>query len=237
MKFDILILAAGFGSRLKSLTKQKPKALVEYKKKKFIERQVECFDREMINKIIVVIGYKSHKIKFFLKTRFPDKKFLFIKNNNYKRNSSGQSFFYAHKFIKTKEYIHLNCDCIFTKKFMEKIIRSKKKNLISVRSDVILKDKMENAQVYKNQITQMELTTNKKRKFKAYGVAKISKRAMYKHMELYKKLSTKEKQRINYFSLIRKNLKHIEYSAIKTDKRNLHEINTEKDLKDCILND
>ena len=125
----------------------------------------------------------------------------------------------------------------FYKNVNDKIVKSKKKNLISVRSDLMLKDKMENAEVYKNQIIQMKLTTNKKRKFKAFGVAKISRKAMYKNIKLYKKLSSDEKLRVNYFSLVRKNLKNIKYFAIKTDKKNLHEINSQQDLKNCILND
>ena len=64
MKYDLVILA-GLGSRLKSLTKNIPKAMVKYKGKRFIEIQINNIDKKYINKFIVVLGYKSIVLKKF----------------------------------------------------------------------------------------------------------------------------------------------------------------------------
>lgn len=235
MKFDLLILAAGFGSRLQSLTKNKPKALIEYKKKKLIQIQLDNIDTKLINKIIIVLGYKGNMIKNFVLRKYPKLKFIFIKNKNFTKNNSGQSFYYAYKKINSNFYIHLNCDCIFTKKHFLKLIKNKKKNLISARSDILLENKSENIEAKNNFIKKMVLEKDKKCFFRGYGVAKISKNEMKRNIELYNSLTNSQKLEINYYSLIRKNIKHNNYSIIVSDKKNLHEINSQRDLKNCKL--
>ena len=232
MKYDVLILAAGFGSRLKNLTKSKPKALIEFNNKKLIEIQLNSIDKKFINKVIVVIGYKSHLLVSFLRKKFPKINFQFVKNINYRINSSAQSFYYAYKKISTPVYIHLNCDCIFSKKHFLKLIQSNYKNMISVRSDIILKDNSENIEVDKDYIKKMSLNLRKKSKYRAYGVAKISKTEMLRNINLYLKLTNDEKIQMNYYSLIRQNLNY-NFKIIKSDRLNLHEINSQDDKKKC----
>ena len=174
MKYDLVILAAGLGSRLKSLTRNIPKAMIKYKGKRFIEIQLSNISEAHINKYIIVLGYKSDVLKKFLKKKFPNINFTFVYNKNFRSNNSGQSFFYAYKHIETNQYIHLNCDCLFSKSHFKKLIYSKYKNLISVRSDLNLGDKMENVETIKNRITKLTLKYSLKSKFKAYGISKIS---------------------------------------------------------------
>ncbi len=71
--------------------------------------------------------------------------------------------------------------------------------------------------------------------FRGYGVAKISKNEMKRNIKLYNSLTNSEKLKINYYSLIRKNIKNNNYSIIVSDKKNLHEINSQRDLKNCKL--
>lgn len=232
MRFDILILAAGFGSRLKSFTRQRPKALVEYKSKKLIEIQLSNINKNNIHQVIVVTGYKSSILENYLKNKFYGLKFIFVKNLNYKKNSSGQSFFYAYKFIKTHQYIHLNCDCIFSKKHISNLLFSNFNNVISVRNDIKLAQRSENVEVYQNKIKKMTLEKNQRAKYRAFGVAKISKKEMLKNINLYKSLKESEKFEINYFSLIRKNIeKGSIYNILRSNKYNLTEINTQEDKK------
>lgn len=233
-KFDILILAAGFGSRLKSMTQQKPKAMVEYKSKKLIEIQLDKINKRYINKVIVVTGHKSSILEVFLRKKFNNVKLKFIKNHNYKNNSSGQSFYYAYKFIKTSQYIHLNCDCIFSQQHINNLILSNAKNIISVRGDIKLQDKSENVTVYKNKIIKMSLAKDKYAKFRAFGVAKISRNEMLKNVNLYRSLNDDEKSKVNYFSLIRKRIdKGSIYKMLKASKYHLAEINNQEDKKNC----
>jgi choline kinase len=234
MKFDILILAAGFGSRLKSMTLYKPKAMIEYQSKKLIEIQLNKINKSYINKVIIVTGHKSSILETFLRKKFYNINFKFIKNFNYKKNSSGQSFYYAYNYIKTPQYIHLNCDCIYSKKHMNNLMSSNSKNIISVRSDIKLTDKSDNIKIYKNKIIDMSLIKKNESQFRGFGVAKISRNEMQKNVSLYKSLADDQKSKIKYFSLIRNNISGGSvYNILKTSKYNLAEINSREDKNSC----
>ena len=62
-----IILAAGKGTRLKELTKSKPKCLVKIQGKSIIEYQLEIFDNFKFDEILLVAGYKSKKLNYLNK--------------------------------------------------------------------------------------------------------------------------------------------------------------------------
>ena len=64
---NAIILAAGRGSRMKELTDDKPKCMVEINNKSIIQRTIEVFKYKNINNIIVITGYQSDKLKRHLK--------------------------------------------------------------------------------------------------------------------------------------------------------------------------
>jgi choline kinase len=238
MKHDVVILAAGFGSRLKRLTKCNPKALINFKRKPILQIQLESLDYKLINKIIIVTGYKDYKIRNFVKKKFSNKEIIFVKNNTYKKNTSGQSFFFAYNYITTKSYIHINCDNLFTKKLFKKIIKSKK-NIIAARSDLTMTNGMENINIRNKDslINKMSLKISKYSKFKAFGLAKINLKTLSKINKHYKSLSQNQKLHVKYYDLIRYliNNKKDKFYILKTDKTQLHEINNQKDKKNCKL--
>ncbi|MBC5625923.1 NTP transferase domain-containing protein [Clostridium sp. NSJ-49] len=59
-----ILLAAGMGTRLRPLTLDTPKSLIEVNKKPLLERQVEFLKEKGINEIIVVTGYLNEKFEY-----------------------------------------------------------------------------------------------------------------------------------------------------------------------------
>lgn len=59
-----ILLAAGMGTRLRPLTLETPKSLIEVNGKPLLERQVEFLKEKGINEIIVVTGYLSEKFEY-----------------------------------------------------------------------------------------------------------------------------------------------------------------------------
>ncbi len=59
-----ILLAAGMGTRLRPLTLEIPKSLIEVNGKPLLERQVEFLKEKGINEIIVVTGYLNEKFEY-----------------------------------------------------------------------------------------------------------------------------------------------------------------------------
>ena len=57
-----IILAAGEGKRLRPLTKDRPKSMIEFGKMTLLQRQINVMRECDVNDIVVVTGYKADKI-------------------------------------------------------------------------------------------------------------------------------------------------------------------------------
>lgn len=112
---NAIILAAGRGSRMKELTDDKPKCMVEINNKSIIQRTIEVFKYKNINNIIVITGYQSDKLKKHLKSI--DESIKVIENPIWNETNSIFSMFLASKYLKNSIVIDSdiyinNVDCI-----------------------------------------------------------------------------------------------------------------------------
>ena len=57
-----VILAAGMGKRLKNLTRNNTKCMVEVNGVTLIERALRILDKKGLTKIVVVVGYEGKKL-------------------------------------------------------------------------------------------------------------------------------------------------------------------------------
>ncbi len=59
---QIVLLNGGFGKRVKSVSKNKPKCLIKFNNKTFLHRQLMFFKKNGIKDVIICVGYKSRYI-------------------------------------------------------------------------------------------------------------------------------------------------------------------------------
>ena len=64
---NALLLSSGFGTRLSSFVKNKPKCLVKVNKRTILDYWLDILDTKHIEKIIINTHYKHHKILEFVK--------------------------------------------------------------------------------------------------------------------------------------------------------------------------
>ena len=64
-----MIFAAGLGTRLRPLTNDRPKALVELKGKTLLERVVERMREVQVERLVINIHHFSDQVELFLKER------------------------------------------------------------------------------------------------------------------------------------------------------------------------
>jgi choline kinase len=227
-----VILAAGLGSRLKPFTNKVPKAMVSYNGIEIIKHQIETLLSERIDKITVVTGYKSKALKDFILENFSNEKIQIIENKSYSVTNSAFSAMKVLKDINT-DYLHLNCDILFSKETLKRLINSSEENVISVRSDISLRSYMENIIEINGRIVSMSLQTSPQAKYKAFGLAKVSLNALKENIIFYNKLRKKTQEQENYFGLIRMTLGKTFYHTLECNEENLSEINTVEDLQNC----
>ena len=111
-----IILAAGLGSRLLPLTKDKPKCLVEFSGKTLLDRLLKTFKICGVNDIVLVIGHKNEKIK--------NVDLNLVKNEKYNKTGIMHSLFCAREKLEETVIISYG-DIIFENSVLEKLLESK----------------------------------------------------------------------------------------------------------------
>lgn len=78
-----IILAAGFGNRMKPLTLTQHKTLLSIGDKTILGRIIDSLLENEINDIVVATGYLKQDIETYLKDGYPDTNFIFVHNERY----------------------------------------------------------------------------------------------------------------------------------------------------------
>lgn len=78
---QVIILAAGKGTRMKNLTEETPKPMLKIKGKPILEYKLEALPDE-IDEIIFVVGYKRGKIEEYFGDDFKGKKITYVVQEN-----------------------------------------------------------------------------------------------------------------------------------------------------------
>jgi NDP-sugar pyrophosphorylase family protein/mannose-6-phosphate isomerase-like protein (cupin superfamily) len=107
----VLILAAGLGTRLESLTKEINKALLPINNRAIISHIIDKFPKDY--EFVVAIGYKGELVKEYCKLVFPNHKFTFVEIDNIEESGSGPGY----SALKCREYLQrpfyiTTCDCL-----------------------------------------------------------------------------------------------------------------------------
>lgn len=103
---QVIVMAAGLGSRLKELTKNTPKPLLKINNKAMLETNIEYMIEAGINRVVIIVGYLKEKF-MYLKEKFNGKiEIVFVENNRYSEFNTIYSMYCARNaFV---------CDSYFT---------------------------------------------------------------------------------------------------------------------------
>lgn len=112
-----IILAAGEGTRLRPLTDNKPKCMVEYKNKPIIDHIIDCMNQNNINDIAVVAGYKKDVLEEHLKNR----DVIFYDNHKYDSTNMVTSLFCAEEYM-DDDVIISYADIVYDKGVLKKLM-------------------------------------------------------------------------------------------------------------------
>lgn len=129
---NAIILAAGIGKRLKNLTQDKTKCMINVNDITLIDRMLGQLDKLNLNKIILVVGYQSEKLIKYINTLKIKTPIEYIHNNVYDKTNNIYSLFLAKNYLESSDCLILESDLIFEDGILEDIINDERPNLALV---------------------------------------------------------------------------------------------------------
>ena len=113
-----IILAAGEGKRLRPLTEDRPKSMIEFGKMTLLQRQINVMRECNVNDIVVVTGYKADMIDI------PGVRYY--KNEKFDETNMVETLFCAKEEL-VDDIIISYADIIYEKNILQKLIESTQK--------------------------------------------------------------------------------------------------------------
>jgi choline kinase len=126
-----VILAAGIAKRLRPLTDNTPKCLLNVGGKNLLNRTIENILFSGIKDFIFVLGYKENMIKDYLNENFSDINKIILTNPDYENNNNSYSLWMTKDYIRN-EMLLLDSDILFDKKIITKLLNSNYENCLAV---------------------------------------------------------------------------------------------------------
>lgn len=126
-----VILAAGMGSRLRPLTRELPKGLIEIAGKPLLEYSLGALKRNGIKEVILVVGFLAKIIKQRFGQRYEDLKIIYVLNQEYSDTGSMYSFSQARRLV-DEDIVLLESDLLYEPKALRTIMDSKHEDVLLV---------------------------------------------------------------------------------------------------------
>lgn len=127
-----IILAAGMGSRLKKLTQNKPKCMVEVSGTTLIERALRQLDKLKLNRIVIVTGYSCETLINFIEGFDINTPIVFVNNEIYDKTNNIYSLYLAKDYLESDDTLLLESDLIFENSILQQLVNDKRESLALV---------------------------------------------------------------------------------------------------------
>jgi choline kinase len=126
-----VILAAGIAKRLRPLTDNTPKCLLNIGDKNLLHRTLDNIIANGINDFVFVTGYRENMIKEYLNNNFPEINKKILTNPDYENNNNSYSLWMTKEYIKD-DILLLDSDILFDKGIISRLTESKYDNCLAV---------------------------------------------------------------------------------------------------------
>jgi len=134
-KMLAVILAAGMASRLRPLTDEKPKCLLEIGGRTLLQRTMDALVDAGITEFVVVTGYRSEMIRQFITDHYNlmPMSFLpaegrltvhFIDNADYATTNNIYSLWLTRPYVNGADFLLLDSDILFDPAVVEKVLQA-----------------------------------------------------------------------------------------------------------------
>jgi choline kinase len=128
-----LILAAGIASRLRPLTDNTPKCLLDVGGKRILERMMDNLTGIGITSFVIVTGYLGHMVRDFVMERYPGLDVLFIHNPVYDSTNNIYSLWLARAAMLGHEMLLLDSDILFAPDVVAALLAAPHDNCLALK--------------------------------------------------------------------------------------------------------
>jgi len=108
-----LILAAGMGKRLKNLTQNNTKCMVEVNGRTLIDRMLHQLEKLYLSRIVIVVGYEGKKLVDYINALDIQTPVCFVDNPFYDKTNNIYSLSLAKEYMLQEDTLLLESDIIF----------------------------------------------------------------------------------------------------------------------------
>jgi len=173
-----IILAAGLGIRLGSISERIPKCLLEINGKPIIVNALELLEKKGIEEAVIVVGHLKNKIIEKIGSTLGNLRIKYIENPIYNKTNNMYSLWLAKDYLK-QGAILIEGDCFFEEELLTKLLNSEKsscwaKDQFTPKMDGCMSIVNEDYKIQELKIIRETLQEYKKTYFKSTGVLKIS---------------------------------------------------------------
>ncbi|MFZ0560601.1 MAG: phosphocholine cytidylyltransferase family protein, partial [Terriglobales bacterium] len=121
-----VILAAGQGTRIRSVHGEHPKCLIEVDNTTILDHQLEALSMAGIDDVAIVVGYEKEQIIEHVKSRKPSvtQRVSFFENPAFAITNNIYSLWLALDWLRGESFIVLNADVVFDPEILSAAVRS-----------------------------------------------------------------------------------------------------------------
>lgn len=127
-----VILAAGMGKRLKELTQDNTKCMVEVNGVTLIDRMLHQIDKQHLSRIIIVIGYQGQKLIDYIATLQINTPIIYVNNPIYDKTNNIYSLALAKDWLCKDDTLLFESDLIFEDSVIEALLNDPRDTLALV---------------------------------------------------------------------------------------------------------
>lgn len=128
----LMVLAAGEGTRLRPLTNDRPKCMVEFQEKPMIDYIVENALKCEVPEVNVILGYRAGQLKSYL-SKYSNTSLKFFYNTKYEETNMVYTLFCAENQLQGDVIISYS-DIVYNAEVLEKIISTNESAIIIDRN-------------------------------------------------------------------------------------------------------
>lgn len=121
-----VILAAGQGTRIRSVHGERPKCLISVGNQTILDYQLEALSMAGVSDVAIVVGYEKEQIMNHVGTRYDHigLSVEFIENLVFESTNNIYSLWVAREWIRDDSFICMNADVLFEPEILDDLLQS-----------------------------------------------------------------------------------------------------------------